>query len=164
MTKASKLSKDKFTFDITESEADPDDPNENYPPKGTEDACLLVNIDDYRFKMLGHTGRFFHAQCDCAGYDGEEIGIEGIPEEAGYWVMEKGVVSYSRDWESGVVDEVTISGEWRPALLEDFEKFNADEPECLFQLKKILKAAQAVSKGGTIQHLYKALDEYGNCS
>ena len=104
------------------------DPNENYPPIGTPEECLVLVINSENFEVLGHAGRFFHAQIGCVGYNGEEIGIDDVPDKHGYWVMENGSVWTSTDYDSGVVDDCGISGHWRPATAADFERFGVSLP------------------------------------
>lgn len=98
-------------------------PEDHYPPIGTEEACLIVSLDCDTYRVLGHTGRAFHGQIECAGYNGEELGLQNVPEEPGYWVMERGSVHASED-------EFEIDGDWRPAVAGDFDRFNADMPDC----------------------------------
>jgi len=97
------------------------DPADDYPPKGTPEACLLLVMNNEQFLVLGHTGRFFHGSINCAGYNGEEIGIQNVPDEHGYWVMEDGGVYCDED-------TAEVSGNWRPAILNDFIHFEADLP------------------------------------
>lgn len=109
-------------------EAAADDPNDHYPPKGTPETCLIIAIDSDNFRTLAHTGRFFHAQLNCAGFDGEELGLEGVPDEPGFWVMEAGQTWSHRDWETGIVDDYGCGGVWRPALATDFIAFGLTVP------------------------------------
>lgn len=123
-------------FIILEEDDDSPDRDENYPPIGTPDACLGLSLDgDATFTILGHTGRFFHAQCNCAGFWGEEVGID-FPDFIGYFVLEKGVTWNTIDWESGEVDDYGINGDIRPAELKDFIHFNVDIPHCLKVLER----------------------------
>jgi hypothetical protein len=73
------------------------DPADHYPPKGTEEACLAIVIDSEMFRVLGHTGRYMHGQINCAGYQGEELGLNNVPDDPGFWVMERGSVWTSFD-------------------------------------------------------------------
>lgn len=108
---------------ITAEANDRYDPENDYPPEGTENACLIISLDCDRFEVLGHSGRYFHVQINCAGYNSEEIGIDDIPDQPGYWVMENGILG-------GEPDNLSMSGEWRPAAREDFTRFNVDLPAC----------------------------------
>ena len=108
-----------------------DDPDENYPPKGTPNECLVILIDQDNFHVLGWTGRFFHGQCVCAGFSStDEIGIDHPDEDLdpGYYVMEKGRPWATKDWESNVFDDYGIAGIWRKATRADFDKFNVGWP------------------------------------
>ena len=106
------------------------DPSDHYPPKGTEEACLILSLGNEQFTVLGHTGRYFHGQCACAGYDGEEVGIaEAMDLDHGYWVMEKGRVYGGGGPDMrGEYDDPEVGGEWRRARLSDFKRFNVDAP------------------------------------
>ncbi len=106
-----------------------EEPDPEYPPKGTEETALILAIDCDNFTVLAHTGRFMHAQLVCAGVDGEYIGLntEDVVDP-GYWVMEKGSYWESRDWETNVVDDGGLDGEWRRAALEDFAAFDLRLP------------------------------------
>lgn len=116
---------------ITEAPADEYDSEQGYPPIGTPEACLIVALDCDHFRVLGHTGRFFHGQINCAGIPDGMIGIGNVPDEHGYWVMENGSVWTNQDHDSGVVDDCGVEGDWRPARLEDFDHFDADVPACM---------------------------------
>ena len=111
---------------------DPSDPEYHYPPTGTEEACLIIAFDCEQFKVLGHTGRYFHGQCACAGYDGEEVGIQvPVDMDPGYWVMRNGTVSGGgpyQTYEGTEYDDPEVSGDWCKARRSDFEHFNVDWP------------------------------------
>lgn len=100
---------------------DEDDPNENYPPKGTPEFAIVINITCDQYIVLYHTGRYFHAQINCAGFNGEEIGITNVPDEPGVWVFENGKPWDHKDWETGIVDDYGITGDWRPAIAKDIK-------------------------------------------
>lgn len=103
-----------------------------YPPIGTEEACLIIALDCEQFMALGHTGRYMHGQCACAGVDGPETGIR-VPDDLdpGYWVMRNGRVygggpywtPYGEEY-----DDPEVSGDWRKARRSDFDHFNVDWP------------------------------------
>lgn len=120
---------------IIPAKTNPNDPDFHYPPTGTEEAALLVTLDCEQFKVLGHTGRFLHGQIECAGLSGEDIGFENVPDESGYFVMERGVVSCGEDY-------ADIDGDWRPATADDFKRFGADLPLCWMEKQRDIEFYQ----------------------
>ncbi|AXQ69123.1 hypothetical protein HOU02_gp099 [Caulobacter phage CcrBL9] len=109
---------------------DPYNPNDHYPPKGTPDGCLILALSCDNFTVLGHTGRYLHAMINCAGFNGEELGLEGVPDEPGYWVCENGSVNAGTDSYTGE-GYAEMYGDWRPARREDFEHYGVDMPAML---------------------------------
>ena len=68
-------------------------PDDLYPPKGTPETAIVITLTEDQNHVVHHTGRYFHAQVECAGYQGEEVGIDDVPDEPGdhdasetYWV------------------------------------------------------------------------------
>lgn len=116
---------DKLVMTIMEDE---DSAEENYPPKGTPESALVIVLNCDIYDVLGHTGRFFHGECECAGFKGEEVYVDDVPDEPGYFVFENGEPWSHRDWETGYVDDYGISGDWRKARLDDFAKFGVEVP------------------------------------
>jgi hypothetical protein len=103
---------------------DDQDPSEHYPPVGTPETALVVVIDCDNYCVLAHTGRYFHAQCDCAGFQGEEVGITDVPDgDPGVYVFENGEVWTTTCPDSGCVDDCGIDGDWRLATPEDVVRF-----------------------------------------
>ncbi len=104
--------------------------DDGYPPEGTPETALVIvwSGEDYAFHIMAHTGRYFHGTVEVAGFNGEESGMEGVPEEPGFYVMENGRVSSHRDRETGIVEEVLIHGDWRKARLADFDRFGIECP------------------------------------
>ena len=96
-------------------------PDDHYPPKGTPETALVVTLTPGQYHVVHHTGRYFHAQVECAGFQGEEVGIDDVPDEPGVWYFSGGKPWTGRDWETGVIDDGGISGEWREATPEDFK-------------------------------------------
>lgn len=92
----------------------------SYPPVGTPETAIVVVIDSENFKILAHTGRYFHGTCVCAGYTGEESGLCGVPDEPGFYFFYDGKVWTSQCWETGIVDDWGIEGSFRKATPEDF--------------------------------------------
>lgn len=108
-----------------------DEKYENYPPIGTPEACLILSLDgDTNFTILGYTGSWCYDMFALAGVDGEESGVKA-PIEPGYWVLEEGRYWETKDWETGYTDDCGLNGTLRPAILRDFEHFNADIPKCM---------------------------------
>lgn len=103
---------------------------DGYPPKGTPETALVIvwSGEDYAFHIMAHTGRYFYGTVEVGGLNGEESGMEDVPEGPGFYVMENGRVSSHRDWETGIVDEVLIHGDWRKARLADFDRFGIECP------------------------------------
>lgn len=110
-----------------EEDFDPND-EKNYPAMGTPNTALLAVLDNETYKVLDHKGRFFHAQLNCAGVDGIEVGIDGVPDEPGFYVFYDGTPWTTKDWESGHVDDYGIEGKFRKARPEDFEAAGLDCP------------------------------------
>jgi hypothetical protein len=107
---------------IFEGIEDEHTPEENYPPKGTPERALLVVIDCDDYHVVDYTGRFFHGQIACAGVQGEEVGITGVPDDdPGVYVFENGKPWTTTDWETGVVDDYGIDGDFRKATLEEYQ-------------------------------------------
>lgn len=101
---------------------DSDDPADYYPPIGTPEAALVISLAGDNFTVIAHTGRFFHGQIGCAGYNGEELGMTGSGDlDLGYYVFENG-----KPWSYD--DDCGIDGDWRPATPKDFIDFDADMP------------------------------------
>lgn len=96
-------------------------PEEDYPPKGTPERALLVVINCDNYHVVDYTGRFLHAQIACAGYQGEEVGIRGVPDDPGVYVFENGKPWNGTDWETGVIDDFGIDGDFRPATFEEYQ-------------------------------------------
>lgn len=110
-------------------QAKTDDHEDDYPPIGTPERALIIAIDCDNFHVLAHTGRFFHAQRNLAGLDGEEIGLDRDPNlEPGYYVFEGGNAWQHRDWETGVIDDYGLGGTWRQPTRADFEAFEVPFP------------------------------------
>tara|TARA_R100001086_G_scaffold205174_1_gene121042 strand:- start:1377 stop:1745 length:369 start_codon:yes stop_codon:yes gene_type:complete len=103
--------------------------SDEYPPKGTPEEAIIIALDEETYRVLAHTGRFFHAQLVGAGVDGMEVGISDVPSDPGIWFFSEGSYWSSKDWETGIVDDYGISGKIRKATKEDFDKFNL---ECLW--------------------------------
>ncbi len=102
-----------------------EEPDPGYPPIGTPETALVLAIDCDNYPVLGHTGRYMHAQMVCAGVDGQEVGLntdqlDVAGWEPGYCVLERGVFWESRDCETNVVDDCGLDGHWRRAVSEDF--------------------------------------------
>lgn len=113
---------------IVAKEVDLDDPNleENYPPLGTPETALVVVLDEDRFEIIAHTGRFFHGMLNCAGYGSEEVGLVVEPDlSPGVYVVENCSVSAGEDW-------CEATGTWRKANVNDLIDFEfigkADSP------------------------------------
>ncbi|UTU07772.1 hypothetical protein CcrC1_gp087 [Caulobacter phage C1] len=102
-------------------------PNDHYPPKGTPNTCLILALTCDNFTVLGHTGRYLHAMINCAGFNGEELGLENVPDEPGYWVCENGDVNAGTDSFTGE-GYAEMYGDWRRARLSDFARFEVDMP------------------------------------
>lgn len=96
-------------------------PENHYPPIGTEESAMVLVISSDNFTVLSHTGRFMHGQCNCAGFDGEEIGLKNVPDEPGYWVLRNGTMDCGEDW-------ADLYGDWSEATLDDFTRFDIDVP------------------------------------
>ena len=103
-------------------------PDDHYPPKGTPETALVVTLTCDQYHVVHHTGRYFHAQVECAGYHGEEVGIDDVPDEPGVWYFSGGKPWTSKDWETGVIDDGGISGDWRRATAEDFKDAGLECP------------------------------------
>lgn len=107
---------------------DDESPMPEYPPQGTPDEAIIMSYDgDQGYVVLAHHGRFFHAQCVEAGFDGEEVGVDFAPD-VGLWVFENGQPWEGRDWETGMVDDYGISGDWRKPTPRDFKRFGIECP------------------------------------
>jgi len=135
---------------LTETLPDPHAPENNYPPMGTEESCLVLALNCETLEVLGHTGRFFHGQIECAGFSGEEIGVENVPDESGYFVMERGVVSCGEDY-------AEVDGDWRPATAGDFKRFNVDLPLCWMEKQRDIEFYQ-----GSIPKIPQSIHVEGN--
>ena len=151
---------DDFTsgaIELIES-SDEYDPRDYYPPMDEENACLGLSLDgDCNFAILGHTGRFFHAQCEDAGFNGEEVGID-FPDWIGYFVLDGGTTWESRDWESGHVDDYGCSGNVRHATAEDFVRFDVELPEML-RLDSTLDTAMRLLRDTTSLHISREMNQ-----
>ena len=100
-----------------------------YPDKGTPNTALICALDCEGYTVISHTGRFFFAQCADAGYSGEEVGVSNLPDDdPGFWVMENGVTWESTDWESGIVDDYGIEGDFRKPTMVDFIRYDFPYP------------------------------------
>lgn len=122
-----------------EAIAEPETPsNEDmYPPIGTPETALLAVLYSDNYKVLAHTGRYFHGTCACAGFDGEETGITNVPDEPGFYFFHTGKPWAHKCWETGVADDFGIDGEFRKATPEDFD---AAGLECQLDLSGWRKA------------------------
>lgn len=131
---------------FTEDEYKPED---HYPPVGTEESGLVLIISADNFTVLEHTGRFMHGQRCCAGFDGEEIGLQDVPDEPGYWVFRDGKVSAGEDYADLYCD-------WAPAQPEDFARFGVELPS--FYYPSIVDIVRFYSKhiqnGRTIRNVF----------
>ncbi len=105
-----------------------DDPEDRYPPKGTPETAIVINLDEDAYSILHHTGRYFHGQLVVAGLIGEEIGIMDVPTDPGVWTFEDGKYWTHTDWETGIVDDYGISGSWRKATPDDFANAGIECP------------------------------------
>lgn len=112
-------------MDIFE-ENDTKNPEDEYPPIGTPETAIVIVINCDNYEVVDYTGRFFHAQIGCAGFHGEEIGITNVPDSPGVYVMDNGKPWEGKDWETGIVDDYGIEGDWRLATKEDFKRFDVD--------------------------------------
>lgn len=113
---------------IVPEDLDPNAAEENYPAKGTPETALVVSLTCDQYHVIHHTGRYFYGQVECAGFQGEDVGISDVPDEPGIWVFESGKVWTSTDWETGIQDDFGIEGTWRKARPEDFEKAGLECP------------------------------------
>jgi hypothetical protein len=103
-------------------------PEENYPPKGTPERALLVVINCDNYHVVDYTGRFFHGQIACAEVQGEEVGICDVPDDPGVYVFENGKPWTTTDWETGVVDDYGINGDFRKATFEEYQAMALGSP------------------------------------
>lgn len=94
--------------------------DEDRPPRGTPETALLAALGEDSYHVLHHTGRYFYGTCELAGFTDEEVGIRGVPDEPGYYVLEDGKVGTWKDWETGLCEDVWVDGRIRKARPEDF--------------------------------------------
>ena len=105
------------------------DPDDGYPPEDTEETALVLVFDCDTYHVLGHRGRYFYCTCDLAGHTGQEVGIDFDKNiEPGFYVLEHGTVGSSKDWETGITDDVWVSGHVRLARMDDFVRFGVEQP------------------------------------
>ncbi len=107
-------------------------PYADSPPIGEPDACLILNYDGEQFVILGHTGRYLHGMLTHGGYGCDELGLIDVPNEPGYYVMHAaratgGIEHDGEHWQE-------MSGEWQPALVEDFNHFKVPLPPLVHNL------------------------------
>lgn len=136
-------------FTTLEDDVERDD----YPPKGTPEMALVVSVGEDNYAVVHHTGRYFHAQVVDAGFNGEEVGIDAVPDEPGAWVFENGKPWTGRDWETNIVDDGGISGDWRRATPGDFKAAGLPCP-------LDLSATDAVALGRELAELIGATGLY----
>ena len=110
--------------DVFEDIEDRYDPRDSMPEEGTPETALILALDCDTYEVLAFTGRYFHSQIEVAGFKREEIGVLLDKDiNPGLYVFENGWVRESRHWETGMVEDVWISGDVRPARIEDFDIF-----------------------------------------
>jgi hypothetical protein len=130
------------------------DPTAHYPPIGTEESAMILNLDGESFIVLAHTGRFMHGQINCAGFSGEELGLQDVPDEPGYWVLRNGVVSAGEDY-------ADLYGDWEPAQGDDFVRFDVDLPAFYdSSIVDIVRTySKAIKNGRKLADVFTYLDD-----
>mgnify|MGYP001087576777 CR=1 FL=1 len=143
-------------LNILEETKDEPDADDDYPPVGTPERALILAIDADNFTVLAHTGRFFHAQIACAGYDGEEVGIERPADlEPGYYVYEGTKAWERKDWETGLIDDYGLGGALRPATHADFFTFGVKPPYATGVLEETIQKFIADNKIHAPETIYQ---------
>lgn len=144
---------------FTEPEYNPDN---DYPPEGTEESALCLFIDSDTFTVIEHTGRFLHGSINCAGSSGEEVGFTPSerPDEPGYWVFRNGTVIDTSHWEHPRT-EFELSGDWAPAQPEDFARFGVELPAHYFPgITDVVRFYSAAIKNGrTIRDVFDFMQD-----
>lgn len=127
-----------ISVDLIKTIDDEDDDNHSdEPPKNEPNEALICYTGNEIGTVLAHKGRFFYWQDYAVGpYGGlDEYGINLPPEdEPGFWVLENCNRPWSStDWETGIVDDFGVDGQYRRPTKQDFIKFGREDLiECCF--------------------------------
>lgn len=89
--------------------------------------CLAVVAGDANYHVLAHRGRFFQYEIEDMGLDGDDLNMSPPPDRPGLYVFEANrVVGCGWNPRKKRRDEFILLGEWRPAVVADFDFFDLD--------------------------------------
>ena len=98
-------------------------PKDGEPPEGTPETALIVVLDCDTYQVAAHTGHYFYWAQYTAGAREEWAVRLDMDIAPGVYVLENGSPGESRDWETGIPDDVWVDGDVRPATPADFARF-----------------------------------------
>ena len=99
------------------------EPKDGEPPEDTPETALIVVLDCDTYQVVAHTGRYFYwAQYTAGARDEWAVRLD-MDIAPGVYVLENGSPGESRDWETGIPDDVWIDGDVRRATPADFARF-----------------------------------------